>query len=539
MEVLQQATTLIMLRQVASTLIRPSDLAMAMAGLFLFSCLAHRLTQKGPMHWPLFGVLPTLFLHLGDIYDWATVLLARSGGTFPYHGMWLGGAHGVITSDPANVEYILRTRFTNFPKGRYYRERFADLLGDGIFNADDDAWRTQRRAATSEMHSPRFASYSAASIASLVHGKLLVLLSRLAADGRAADLQDIFLRFTFDNICLAAFGVDPGCLAVDLPEVHFAGAFERATELTLIRFIVPPFVWKPMRRLGLGPERELREAVRVVHEFAEKTVSQRRAEFTSSGNLIDRSDLLSRLVEATEDVDVNGGVGSKKLRFSDKFIKDFCISFILAGRDTSSVALTWFFWLLHGRPDVEARVLDELYSIIENRQDINKTGSFDDVVFTVEELGRMDYLQAALSEALRLYPSVPVDFKEAVEDDVLPDGTPVRKGGRVIYSIYSMARSEGVWGKDCREFRPERWIGERGRFEGESQFKYPVFNAGPRLCVGKKFAYVQMKTLAAAVLLRFKVEVVQGQVVVPKMTTTLYMRNGLLVTFKPRQNNKV
>lgn len=510
------------------------DLAVAMSALFLFSCVAHRATQKGPMHWPVLGILPTLFLHLRDVYNWTTVALLHAGGTFRYHGMWLGGAHGVVTADPANVEYILRTRFANFPKGKYYRERFMDLLGDGIFNADDGVWREQRRAAASEMHSIRFGSYSAQSISSLVHGKLLRLLSCLAATGEAVDIQDVFLRFTFDNICMAAFGIDPGCLAVDLPEVGFARAFERATELTLFRFIVPPFVWKLMRRLDVGPERELKEAVRVVHEFAKKTVSHRRAEFVSSGDLRGRSDLLSRLVEAEEEP--AAPVTGEKFRFSDKFIKDFCISFILAGRDTSSVALAWFFWLIHDRPDVESRILDEIRSIIGQREE--KQEKHADLVFEVEELGRMDYLQAALSEALRLYPSVPLDFKEAVEDDVLPDGSPVRRGARVIYSIYSMARAEALWGKDCCEYRPERWISkERGRFAGENQFKYPVFNAGPRLCVGKKFAYLQMKMVAAAVLLRYRVRVVEGQVVEPKLTTTLYMKNGLLVTFQPRERN--
>lgn len=515
--------------------VRAADVAVALLGLFVFRAAAQWIQSKGPMLWPVLGIIPTVFFHLDDIYEWATAVAVRAGGTFPFRGMWFGNCHGVITVDPATVEHVLRTRFANFPKGAYFRERFAELLGDGIFNADDHAWRDQRRAATSEIHSARFAAYSAATVADLIRRKLLPILSAAAAGGHPVDLQELLLRFTFDNICAAGFGVDPGCLAPSLPEVPFARALEEAAELSLFRFIVPPFVWKLMRLLDVGTERRLKVAVRHVHKFAEKTVVDRRAEFEAvagGGNSFHRSDLLSRLIEA------GGGDRNDTPTYSNKFLKDFCISFILAGRDTSSVALTWFFWLLSEHPRVEALVLREIAGILKNRA--NQCSTHDYVVFSVEEVKKMEYLQAAISEAMRLYPPVPVDFKEALEDDVFPDGTAVRKGGRVIYSIYSMGRMESIWGADCREFKPERWMkgGDGGGTAGlvaESQFKYAVFNAGPRVCVGKRFAYMQMKMVAAALLARFRVAVVAGHPVAPKMTTTLYMKHGLRVTFAERE----
>ncbi|KAI0492692.1 hypothetical protein KFK09_026968 [Dendrobium nobile] len=494
-----------------------ADVGVGLLLLFLSSAAVKWVTAKGPMQWPVLGSLPSFVIHIHRVYDWATESAARAGGTFPYRGVWFGRLYGVVTADPSNVEYILKTNFSNFPKGRYYRERFVDFLGDGIFNADDAAWRDQRRAATAEMHSSRYVEYSADTIRELVRQKLLPLLRRLAGSSAIVDLQDVFLRLTFDNICTAAFGIDPGCLAADLPEIPFARAFEEATQFTLFRFLVPPAVWKTMKLLDVGTERRLRFAIRAVHEFAEKTVRDRRADLS----LNEQSDLLSRLM-------------SGERRFSDKFLKDFIISFILAGRDTSSVALAWFFWLLHKHPRVERRILAEISEIVNIREVDSAADGYDDVVFTVDEVKKMEYLQAALTESLRLYPSVPLDFKEAMEDDVLPDGTRIRKGGRIIYLIYSMGRMEGIWGKDCMEFRPERWIKE-GVFTGENPFKYAVFNAGPRLCVGKKFAYMQMKMVAAAMLYRYKVVVEEGQKVVPRMTTTLYMRNGLKVTVEARK----
>ncbi|WOL12800.1 Cytochrome P450 [Canna indica] len=127
---------------------------------------------------------------------------------------------------------------------------------------------------------------------------------------------------------------------------------------------------------------------------------------------------------------------------------------------------------------------------IDRIRNYETTHALDDVVFTVDDLKRMEYLQAAISKSMQLYPSVPIEFKEALEDNVFPDGTVVKKGARVIYSIYSMARMESISGKDCREFRPERRIKD-GVSVTESQFKYSVFNAEPRLCIGKKFVYAK------------------------------------------------
>uniref|UniRef100_A0A0E0K1Y1 Cytochrome P450 n=1 Tax=Oryza punctata TaxID=4537 RepID=A0A0E0K1Y1_ORYPU len=491
--------------------VRASDLAVAGAVLFAFSAAVSRLrTRRGaPMLWPVVGIVPTLFVHRDDIYEWGSAALLRSGGVFPYRGTWGGGSSGVITSLPANVEHVLRVNFGNYPKGPYYRERFVELLGDGIFNADGEAWRAQRRAATAEMHSSRFLEFSVRSIEQLVYGRLVPLAERLSGGvgegeaGAAVDLQEVLLRFTFDNICAVAFGVDSGCLADGLPDVPFARAFELATELSLLRFVTPPFIWKAKRFLCAGSERRLVEATRAVREFAERAVADRRNEMRKVGSLHGRCDLLSRLMSAP---------GAD---YSDEFLRDFCISFILAGRDTSSVGLAWFFWLLAGHPDVESRVVD-------------------DVLAADGDIKRMDYLHAALTEAMRLYPPVPVDFKEAIADDVLPDGTLVRAQQRVIYYTYAIGRDQASWGHDAAAFRPERWMRGGAFAGGESPFKYVVFNAGPRLCIGKRFAYTQMKTVAAAVLSRFAVEVVPGQEVKPKLTTTLYMKNGLMVRFRRR-----
>lgn len=101
-----------------------------------------------------------------------------------------------------------------------------------------------------------------------------------------------------------------------------------------------------------------------------------------------------------------------------------------------------------------------------------------------------------------------------------------------------MGRMEGIWGKDCREFKPERWLRD-GRFMSESAYKFTAFNGGPRLCLGKDFAYYQMKFAAASILYRYQVKVEENHLVVPKLALTMYMKHGLKVKLHRRDKSEL
>lgn len=368
--------------------------------------IIHSLRQKtkhGLPSWPLLGMLPSMVLGVrGDAYEWITAVLLRQGGTFTFRGPWLTEFHAVLTADPLNMEHLLKTKFPNFPKGETFRTILRDLLGNGIFNADDDAWRRQRKTASLEFHSAEFRALTASSLVELVHSRLVPVLEQLVKANKVIDLQDVLLRLTFDNVCMIAFGVDPGCLRQGLPEIPFAQAFEEATEAATLRFVMPTSVWQALRYMDVLTERKLKRSIRRVHEFGEEVIRTRKKELEveeGDGNCT-RSDLLTVFMRLKDD---NGEP------YSDTFLRDICINFILAGRDTSSVALAWFFWLVERNPDVEEKILAELRKIGEERKCASDQKG---VVFKPEEVKKMDYLQAALSETLRLYPSVPVDMKE-------------------------------------------------------------------------------------------------------------------------------
>ncbi|KAK9115552.1 hypothetical protein Sjap_014499 [Stephania japonica] len=338
------------------------------------------------------------------------------------------------------------------------------------------------------------------SLIELVHSRLLPVLMDSIEQSAPIDLQDVLLRLTFDNICMMAFGVDPGCLRPALPKIPFARAFELATEVTVLRFVTPTFIWKVMRSLNIGTERELKNSIKEVDQFANNVICRRKKELSLDAmddNKKARSDLLTVFMNLKDD---------DGKPFLDKFLRDICVNFILAGRDTSSVALGSFGCLIE--------------------------------IPTPDEVKKMEYLQAALSEALRLYPSVPLDHKEVVEDDVLPDGTIVKMRTKVLYAIYSIGRMESLWGKDCREFKPERCLRDR-RFMSKSAYKFAAFNGRARLCLGKDFAYYQMKFTAASIIYWYRVKVMENHLVVRKLALTMYMKYGLMVELCKRNEAEI
>ncbi|KAJ8449753.1 hypothetical protein Cgig2_001409 [Carnegiea gigantea] len=336
--------------------------------------------------------------------------------------------------------------------------------------------------------------------------------------GYSYRLKDVLERFAFDNVCKLAFNVDPGCLAGDgSGECEFMQAFEEATTLTLERFMyVLPFLWKVKKFLCIGSEKRLRESIKIVHDFANNII-RLRLEDKSSKNY---QDLLSRFISSYDINDVD-------------FLRDVVVNVILAGRDTTSSGLSWFFWLLSLNPNVVSKIRSEVDQIRKRAgKQVGDNFDFDD-------LKEMNYLHGAISESLRLYPPVPANLMVCLEDDVLPDRTQVKKDWLIGYHTYTMGRMESIWGKDCLEFRPERWLDENGLFKPESPFRLPVFHAGPRTCLGKEMAYIQMKSIVACVVEEFDLDVLGKQTrPEPLLSITLRIKGGLHVKVKALNTNQ-
>ncbi|KAL1816746.1 hypothetical protein ACET3Z_019320 [Daucus carota] len=473
--------------------------------------------SKLPRSFPLIGSYLSLIKHIHHFSDWsATIVNSQPSSTFILHRAL--GQRMVITANPANVEHILKTNFHVYQKGTSVTALAYDFLGRGIFNVDGDWWKFQRQVASHEFKTKSLRNFVETVVDTELSNRLLPLMKNAAVEEIVLDFQDILFRFAFDNICNIAFGYDPEYLLPSLPEAKFAVAFENTTMLITKRFRqISPLVWKILKFFNTGFEKELKNSVEEVREFARKVLREKKKELDEKSEL-QTDDLLSRFLSSGHSDEV--------------FVIDIVISFILAGRDTTSAALTWFFYLIANHPDAESKILAEIND--KNFEKNSESSAYN-------EVKDMMYTHAALCESMRLYPPVPTDGKQVMEDDVMPDGTRVYKNDRVIYHPYAMGRSEKLWGSDWREFRPERWLerdGVTGKwcFIGRDQYSYPVFQAGPRVCLGKEMAFLQMKRVVARVLPAFRVIPVIEEGTEPVYTAylTAKMHGGFPVRIQQR-----
>ncbi|MQL91830.1 hypothetical protein Taro_024443 [Colocasia esculenta] len=478
--------------------------------------------------YPVIGNVVGLLRNRHRFLDWASDMLSASPtSTIRVHSFLNLTPPGVCTADPTNIDHLLRANFANYVKGRRQAAALSDLLGRGIFVADGAAWLLQRKIASREFTTRSLRSFVVDVVGAEIRNRLLPFLSAAADRGDVVDLQDVLSRFGFDNICNLAFGTDPACLDLGgRPAPSFVAAFDEAVQISYRRLLSPvPAIWKLKRALNLGSERRLREAIRVIDDYAAGIISSRRCH---PGGVGQPQDLLSRFAACLEeDAELRRSVGAEGCG-EERFLRDIVVSFVLAGKDSTSAALTWFFWLLSENPFCERRILSEIRKAFEPEAEGGRGG--------YEGLKQLHYLHAAVTEAMRLYPPVPINSRVAAGKDVLPDGTRVAAGWFADYSAYAMGRSERVWGKGCGEYRPERWLNGEGEFAGEAEAaRFPVFHAGPRMCLGREMAYLQMKAVAASVLDRFVVEPVRkAGPPACELSVTLKMKGGFPVRVKRR-----
>ncbi|EFJ24159.1 hypothetical protein SELMODRAFT_101746 [Selaginella moellendorffii] len=494
-------------------------------GLLLLLLLAllsiHRFSRGGGRDGglPLIGHTVEILANYHRIFDLLLEKFQSQGtSTVP---LWIPGQSYVFTVDPANVEYILKTRFQNFPKGERFREKFQPLLGGGIFNADGAAWKSQRKAASFEFASRVLREWSG----SVFRDHALELARILPGNAGKKDLsllpRDLFQRMTLDTICSLGFGVRLGLLSPTLPHNDFAAACDRCNAIVSFRFADP--FWKLKRLLRIGEERDLPKNLATVDEFTYNIIRKRRIQLSKENEDL-RKDLLSRFMLLDESS-------------SDVYLRDMVLNFVIAGRDTTAATLSYFIYMVASHPDCQGRIHSELLDF--ERSSRQHPGHDDDPssiesfanLLKFEALAKLPYLHAAVNETLRLYPTLPLNFKGVASDDVLPDGTPVRRGEIVSYAAYCMGRMESLWGPDAADFRPERWRtadGSNWDFN-PSPFKFTAFQAGPRVCLGKDSAYLQIKITAALLCRFFEFRLVPNQTFHYRVMATISLASGIKV----------
>uniref|UniRef100_M8AP57 Cytochrome P450 86A1 n=1 Tax=Aegilops tauschii TaxID=37682 RepID=M8AP57_AEGTA len=466
-----------------------------------------------PTNWPILHMFPSFVANLHKMNDYFTLVLARSGHNFRAHGPPGTGMRFFVTCDPANIRHIFTTNYTNFPKGVEFAAIF-DIMSGGIFTIDGEPARRQRTKNKSVLSSPclvarieawsrdkvennllLFFTHMASTSTSFnmqelmsrieawsrdkVENNLLLFFTHMASTSTSFNMQELMSRLMFDLAAMPLFGVDPGLLSLDMPPMEAAVAMDTVMEVAYFRVVVPASCWKLMRRLNIGPERKLKAA------------------------------------------------------HKDDMFNALTISYMIAARDTVGTALTWIFYNLSQNPNIVSIIRNELSPIASRKVAANPDAM---VIFEPDETKSLVYLRAVLYETLRLYPPAPLERKMVAASDIMPSGHEVHAGDTILISLHSMGRMEGIWGKDCLNYNPNRWLSEDGNeLRYVPSHKFLAFSSGPRMCLGKDIAVMQMKTVIASTLWNFDVEVMKGQCIEPKSSCILEMKNGLIVKLKKRE----
>ncbi|KAI5962368.1 uncharacterized protein KGF55_003444 [Candida pseudojiufengensis] len=402
----------------------------------------------------------------GELIDFP-LKLYKKYGNIPTFSAYLFGVRVVVTIEPENLKALLATQFNDFSLGTRHAH-FAPLLGDGIFTLDGNGWKDSRA-----MLRPQFAREQIAHV-QIIEPHLQILKKHILKNkGKVFDIQELFFRLTVDTSTEFLFGEsvhslydDSIGLKCDDQVAGFAEAFNEAqkslavrTYLQVLYFLYnPPSFWKNTK---------------IVHNFAKTFVNKALSLTPEQLEKQEGYTFLYELVKHTRNPIV---------------LQDQLLNILVAGRDTTAGLLSFCFFELSRHPEIWSKLKEEIYSNFGYGDNINLES------ITFETLKKCNYLKWVLNETLRLYPSVPINFRVATKDTTLPVGggkngqSPVfvGKGTTVAYSPYVLQRMENYYGKDAEEFKPERWenLGKLG-------WAYLPFNGGPRICLGQQFALTE------------------------------------------------
>ncbi|KAK3829985.1 MAG: cytochrome P450 [Linnemannia gamsii] len=540
----------LMARQMAKRKRTPLEYAaLAMMGCFVAALIKYpnrafmtkarpdlKAAGKEPSGLPLIGNLVHILLHMDDLVTFLHKCFQESGDvisiTFPVFG------RVIIVNRPEFIEHILKINFENYVKGDIIRGNMMDLFGRGIFVTDREEWKFHRKTASNIFTTKLYRSLVEGAFKSSAEDFSTILDRAIAAD-KPVDLQEKFLKLTLDAFGKLTFGLEFKALLSGSGPNEFGDAFDFLTSAADARLANP--IWFITDKLIPGRWRKLQGCLRILDEHAAKAVKNRRAETPEQAATRTR-DLLDHFINYKSE---DGTM------LTDRELRDVFVNFMIAGRDTTAQALLWQFYCLMINPRVMKNIVHEIDLVLE--------GSTDKITYEVL-LNELPYVKAVLYETLRLHPPVSKNVKQAVDDDILPDGTCVHKGEFVGYSSWCMGRNKVVWGIDAEQYVPERWlvssvvspgtnsdspitinpatgrgVSPFGKFKAESQFKFNSFNAGPRLCLGMTFALLEAMTTTCILLQRYHFKLTPGQPEpMIKGSITLPMKNELLATVNRR-----
>ncbi|XP_059075208.1 cytochrome P450 709B2-like [Cryptomeria japonica] len=237
-----------------------------------------------------------------------------------------------------------------------------------------------------------------------------------------------------------------------------------------------------------------------------KQMIEKRKESGSYGD-----DLLGLMLSETDNVSSD----DKNFQYTTQQVIDECKTFFLAGRETTSVLLSWAILLLALNQDWQQKAHEEANAICGNNNPI------------MDCLGKLKIIGMILNETLRLYPPAVGIVRQAFKDLKLRDDFIIPKGVNVVVNILSVHRDPRYWGSDADEFRPQRFRDGISRATNNHPYAFIPFASGPRACIGQSFAMLEAKVVIAMMVKNFRFNVSKGYRHAPLVSTTLRAQHGI------------
>ncbi|MFC6823609.1 cytochrome P450 [Halopelagius fulvigenes] len=408
----------------------------------------HQFLRRNPLKW---------FTELNEEYE-STVQLR------------IAGQRLILPTRPSDIERVLVSNNENYRKGGFQKRVTRSLLGDGLVLAEGEEWRTNRRAIEPAFYSQQIEKYR-----DVVRFHARSVADEFS-DGDVIDLEVEMKRLTLNIIVEVLFGVDLSTESWELKP-----AFERI--LAHFERISRTYIYLP-EWIPTPENLAYRRALNTLDTAVEELVEQHRA-------------------RGKESLAVLGRLQNSELTQNERPVRDEVVTLLVAGHETTALALTFTGYLLATHQETQATLAKEVREL--------------PVRTLLQRRGEYSVLDKVLKESLRLFPPVFGIFRQPTTDDSL-SGYRVPAGSLVALNQWVVHR-DPRWFDAPTEFHPERWSIE---FERElSPGAYFPFAGGPRRCVGERFALMEVKIVLSELLKRFELrpELRQPLEVVPSLTT--------------------
>jgi len=437
------------------------------------------MVPPGPRGLPILGMLPAIRRDPTGVFARA----AERFGNVVYFK--IGPRRGYLITNPADIRHVLQDNARNYHKSPLY-QKVRMSIGNGLLTSEDDFWLRQRRIAQPAFHRQRVSAL--AGVMARAVRETADEWQSLAADGRPVDVSEEMMRLTRTVVLRALLG---GNLGPFTPKIDQAWA--------VINEHIGGSFWSLgiAERFQRAKARRFEEARFVLRQAVDYVINERRRDPSES------ADLLSMLMDARD--------GETGEHMTDEQLRVEVTTFLLAGQETTSLALTWTWYLLSQYSAARERLEAEIDSVLNGRPP------------DYSDLANLPYTRMVLDEAMRLYPPAWGFSRQALADDTL-GGFRLPRGWLAFVIPYVLHRLPAYW-TDPDTFDPERFSADRSA--DRPKFIYIPFGAGPRQCIGNQFALIEAHLSVATLAQRYRLQLVPGHRVEPWPLITLRPRYGM------------